>query len=158
VRKFSRRTTIIAASLALVVVTSVVAYAWWSASGAGTGSASAAGGTAITVNQLSGASGLYPGGPASTLSGDFNNPNANPVYVNQVTATLTGVSGGAQDLNHPACTTSDFLLGGSAPVFASIPSGNHQWFWTGLTIELQETGQDQDNCKNAVVHISYSTS
>jgi hypothetical protein len=156
VRRFSRKTTIIVTSLALVIVTSVAAYAFWTTSGAGTGSASSGSGTAITVNQTSGVSGLYPGGPAVTLSGNFNNPNANPVFVNAVTATISAVHGGS--LPGPSCTTGDFALGGSTGVVGSVPFGNGVGSWSGLTIEMLETGANQDNCKNATLDISYSTS
>ncbi len=59
--------------LALVVVGGVFAY--WTQSGSGSGTAQAGTTVPVTVNQTSPITGLYPGGPAQTLSGNFDNPN-----------------------------------------------------------------------------------
>src|SRR3954470_7161543 len=56
-----------------------LAYGYWTESGAGTGGATAATTSALTINQVGAPTGLYPGGPAQALSGDFNNPNTSPV-------------------------------------------------------------------------------
>jgi hypothetical protein len=156
VRKFSRRTTVISVGLALVVATSVIAFAFWTGIGSGSGSASA-GDTAspLTVNQVGVPTGLVPGGPAATLSGNFDNPNPSGVFVNQVTATIASVTPGA-DNTKPACTANDFKLGGPAVVNAEVPSGNGVGSWTGITLQLLNTNANQDNCKNAVVSISYA--
>jgi hypothetical protein len=157
VRKFSRKSTIIASSLALVLATSVVAYAYWTNSGAGTGNAST-GNNTVTVNQLSTPSGLIPGGPPAPLFGDFDNPNTSSVHVNHVTAEITSVTGGPADPADPACTAADFLLGGNpAFVGTDVAPGPHKGAWSGITLQLQETGLDQDNCKNVAVVIGYST-
>jgi hypothetical protein len=157
VRKFSRKTTIIAASLALVVATSVVAYAFWTGIGSGSGSAQTGDVAApLVVNQTSTPTGLVPGGPAATLEGNFDNPNASGVFVNQVTATIAAVTPGS-DGSKPPCTAGDFLLVGPATVSTEIPPGAAQGAWTGITLQLLNTASNQDNCKNATVSISYGT-
>jgi hypothetical protein len=157
VRKFSRKTTIIATSLALVIATSAIAFAFWTGVGSGSGSA-ATGDTAtpLVVNQTSTPTGMTPGGPAATLSGNFDNPNASGVFVNQVTATISAVTPGS-DGTKPPCTASDFSLVGPATVNAEIPPGNAQGSWSGITLQLLNTASNQDNCKNATVSISYAT-
>jgi len=153
-----KRTAVVATGLALVLATAAIAFAYWTQSGSGSGSASTGDTTAITVNQTSAVTGLYPGGPAEPLSGDFDNPNDGPIFVHQVAAVLSSVSGGAQDSSLPACTTADFALTGSpVTVDTEIASGNGVGSWSGMTIRLLDTSANQDNCKNATVHITYSS-
>ena len=111
--------------------------------------------SAITVNQTSTASGLYPGGPAATLSGNFDNPNASSVKISSITAAIGSISNGSSDGSKPACTASDFSIGGSVGT-ATVPSGNGVGSWSGLTIQLLNTAANQDNCKGATANINYT--
>jgi hypothetical protein len=157
VPRFSRRTTIIASTMALVVTTSVVAYAFWTNSGAGSGQATT-GTNTVTVHQLSTPSGLVPGGPAAPLFGDFTNPNTSGVFVSTVAAEITDVTGGPEDLGDPECTAADFHLNNNpVGVGTTVPPGSHVSAWSGMSIQLLETGLNQDNCKNVTVELSYST-
>ena len=131
------------------------AYAYWTQSGSGTGGAANGTTTAITVKQTSVVVGLYPGGPAVTLSGNFDNPNAGPVRVGTVTASLVDVTGSA---GTPACTIADYTLANAtATVNADVPSGMAQGAWTGPTIQLKNLATNQDACKNATVNLSYTS-
>src|SRR5438067_10547533 len=62
------------------------AYAYWTGGGSGSGSASTGTPVALTVNQTSSVSSLFPGATAVTLSGNFDNTNSGPVFVHNVTA------------------------------------------------------------------------
>lgn len=100
--------------------------------------------------QTSSITGLYPGGPDKTLSGDFKNSNDSAVQVGNVS--ITGVT-----TDKAGCTAADFSTGGSAPVDASVPSGNHVGSWSGLTVAMKDTGVNQDACKVATVTIAYAS-
>src|SRR5437588_6055087 len=54
----------------------IAAYAYWTGGGTGSGSAAATTPSALTVNQTTSVTGLYPGATATTLSGTFDNPNS----------------------------------------------------------------------------------
>jgi hypothetical protein len=154
VKKQFRKRLVLPVAIALVAIIAVsgVAYAYWTANGSGNGSAAAAPGTNdVTVNQTSTITGLFPGAVARTLSGNFDNLNAGPVYVASVTAVVSSVTG-----NPGTCPLTDFAVAGSAPVGATIPAGTSQGAWTGLTIQLVETGINQDGCKGATVHLTYT--
>lgn len=155
-RKFSRKTTIIAASLALVVATSVVAYAFWADSGTGTGEGTTGDTDSITVKQTSTVEGLFPGGPAAELSGNFDNPNDSGVFVHQVTATVASVDGGSDPVG-PACGAGDFIVGAPDIVNAEVGPGNDQGSWGPITLQMVDAAYNQENCKNATVHLSYSS-
>jgi hypothetical protein len=142
------------ATLAVAAV-AAVGYAYWTADGTGTGSVSTGSTSAITVKQTSTISNLYPGGPAQTLSGNFDNPNSGSIYVGSVTASVssvdkaTGVTG--------TCSKDDYIIGGTANVDNRVPAGNAKGAWTGLTIRLDDTNTNQDACKGATVNIAYTT-
>jgi hypothetical protein len=140
------------------LATSVIAFAFWTGVGSGTGNASTGDAPlALTVNQTTTVTGLTPGAPPVTLSGNFDNPNSTGVFINQVTATISSVPPGP-DPSKPPCTAADFALIGPAIVNAEIPPGNGVGSWTGITLQLlNNPTQNQDNCKNATVGISYGT-
>ncbi len=133
----------------------VGAYAYWTQGGTGTGTASADTTSAITVNQTSSVSGLYPGGPAATLSGTFDNPNASAVRISSITAVVSSITNGSSDSSKPACVATDFSIGGSVGT-VTVPSGSGVGTWSGLTIQLLNTAANQDNCKGATANISYT--
>ena len=140
-----------------VFVMAGVAGAYWTQSGSGTGSASTGTTAAITVNQTSTTAGLFPGGPAQTLAGNFTNPNTSPVFVTAVTAVIPNFSV-RPDNTKPACTQADFQLGGTANVGHLVGSGTGVDAWTGLTIKMLDNGLNQDNCKGVSVTINYTAS
>lgn len=148
-----KRTAIAVGILALVAV--VGAYAFWTQGGTGSGSATAGTTSNITVNQTNTVTGLYPGGSPVTLSGDFTNLNSGPVNISSVTATVSSVSNGSLNGSKPACTASDFSIGGSSGA-STVPVGTNVGSWTGLTIQLLNTSANQDNCKGATANITYT--
>jgi hypothetical protein len=141
-------------AIVVLVVGSGVAYAFWTAGGSGTGSASAGTVSSLTVNQTNAAiTGMYPGQAAQALSGNFDNPNPGPIYVTAVTATVSSV-----DVISGTCANNNFVVAGTATVNAEIPSGTGVGSWSGLTIQLVDTLVNQDGCKGATVHLAYSAS
>lgn len=155
-RKLSKKTLAVATTVALLAGGGA-AYAYWTNSGTGTGSATTGNNVAVTVNQSSTIAGMYPGQPAQTLAGDFTNPNAGPAYVTAVTAT-----GYTIDAPHvtAGCLLADgnYTLGGTATVGADVPAGLNKGAWTGLTITMNNLGTNQDACKGAVLTINYASS
>jgi hypothetical protein len=155
-RKFTKKRALIVASIAVVAV-AAVAYAFFSADGTGSGTGTTAGAPSdVTVNQSTVVSNLYPGATPTALSGTFDNPNSGAVHVNGVTATIDSVD----DTHETAgCEADDYVIGGAGVVGNSgnVPSGDDQGSWSGLTVQLSDTGQNQDDCQGATVNISYGT-
>jgi Camelysin metallo-endopeptidase len=119
------------------------AYAYWTTTGTGSGSAATGTVVGITVNQTTTVAGLYPGGPAQTISGTFTNTNSGAVYVTAVTAALGTLPGG--------CLPADFTIAGGATVNANVPSGTGVGSWTGLTIVMNNTAVSQNACKASTI-------
>jgi hypothetical protein len=140
-----------------LVLAGGAAFAWWTAGGSGTGEASTGNVVGITVNQTSSIAGLYPGGPAVPLAGDFTNTNSGPVHVAQVSVEVqTGWSERA-DIAKPACTAGDFVLTQPDPTNADIPAGDPVSGWSGATIKLANTALNQVNCKDVTVPLVYTS-
>ena len=156
--KFTKKTKIAALTAALVVGATGTAFAYWTMSGAGTGGATTGTTVAVVVNQTGAAvTGLYPGGPAANLSGDFTNNNAGPVTVKAVTATVTG-----NTKSGTGCLSSWYAIGGNDTVSShtldpSNPVDTPVGAWSGLTVSLtNSTTDNQDACKLAVITITYA--
>ncbi|MFZ0161204.1 MAG: hypothetical protein WAL50_19410 [Kineosporiaceae bacterium] len=131
------------------------AYAYWTVTSLGTGSAATGTASPLVVNQTTTVTGLYPGG-AAALSGTFDNPNPGAVYVTAVTATLPAFSV-QPDIAKPACTQSDFSITGTSNTPGSVVAGVGVGSWSGLTLAMTNTGANQDNCMGlGVIQIAYT--
>jgi len=149
-----RRPAIIALiTLGALVAGGTAAYAYWTTTGSGTGSAATGTNQAITVNQTTTVTGLAPGVAPQSLAGNFTNLNPGPVSVGAVTATVSIV---------PAvtgCTSADYAITGTGTVANGgvVPAGTNVGSWTGLSIAfVNATDRNQDACKNVPVTITYS--
>lgn len=149
-KKPTRKTTIVLGTVLLVSIGGG-AYAYWTNTGAGTGTAQTGTTAAVAVNQTTTVTGLAPGLPAQSLAGNFDNPNAGPVYVAAVTATVTGT-------DKAGCGPTDYIIAGTATVATQVAAGTGVGAWTGLTIQFNNKGTNQDVCKNALVTIAYASS
>ena len=148
--KNKKKTSIIAIFLVLAVAGG--AYAYWTAGGTGTGDVETGTAVELVANQTSIMTEMYPGDSPQTLSGDFDNDNEGPVYVTSVTAAITDVTGG-----DGVCAAADYTL--ASPVMtvgAEVAAGLGVGAWTGATIQFNNTGANQDGCKNATVTLTYT--
>jgi hypothetical protein len=145
------------AAIAAVVVALALgglAYAYWTQGGTGSGTADTGTTSAITVNQTTTPTGLYPGGPTAALAGTFDNPNAHPVNISSVTAAVHAFTAQANGAK-PACTAADFAIGGSSGANV-VPAGNGAGSWSGLTVRMLDNGLNQDNCKSVTITVDYT--
>lgn len=156
-KRMSKRTWVLVGIIAVVAaVTAVGGYAYWTTGGSGTGSADTGDTVAVTVNQTSTVTDLYPGGPAQALSGDFDSTNAGDVYINEITVAVDPLW--SQSLaGHADCTAADFQINGSPVVVdAEISPGSGVGSWSGASIQMLNSATDQDACKNADVDLVYT--
>jgi hypothetical protein len=161
--RLTKKSRMIFASAAIIgVVSSGAAYAYWTNSGTGIGTAATGSNVAISLTQTSTVTAMAPGIAAQALSGTFGNTNAGPVFVKTVVATVTGTEKPVGTPN-PGCTAADYTIAGTSVVQgataglgAQVPTGS-AGTWSGLTISFNSTASNQDACKGAVVTIGYST-
>jgi hypothetical protein len=157
-RKFTKKTLAVVATTTLLLSGAGVAYAFWTAGGSGTGSAATGTNNPITAVQTTVVTGMRPGDTAQTLSGNFDNANASPVYVASVTASIASVTQAVGAVG--ACVAGDYTLANATmTVGAEVPAGPTQGAWTGATIKFNnKTDTNQDGCKGATVNLSYAIS
>ncbi len=152
-RHTKKRSTVI--GLIAVLIASVGAYAYWTQTGAGGGTASTGSGSAIVVNQTSVITNLSPGSAPQTLSGTFTNPNPGSVRVASVTATIASVSGGAGGT--PACTVDDYAITDATTTVGQTINSGTNGTWSGPKIEMLDSAANQDACKGATVNVTYTS-
>jgi len=160
-RKTQKITAVVGGTAAAVLVGGV-AFAYWTTSGSGSGTGSA---TAGVSNQLSFTQGaltaMYPGDSSQPLSVTVaNTSTTESAYVSTVKAYITTDKAG--------CTGADFKLGGSAAPSTAATAAALTWTATDLakggsavatsTIQFNNTGDNQDACKNATVTVNYVAS
>jgi hypothetical protein len=135
------------------------ALAHWTTGGSGGSTAASAISTSVTVTQTSTPSGLHPGGPAADLAGAFDNANDASVVVNSVSATISSITRTPAAINAALpCLVTDYQLNDvPVTVGAPVPSGTGVGSWTGASIQLLDSGLNQDGCKGATVNLAYAS-
>ena len=130
-----------------------VAYAYWTTTGSGTGSAATSDGASnLSIVQTSTISGLAPGVAAQTISGTVTNGATNNAYVDTVTVSIASVTGGAG-----SCDASDYtLLNPVMDVQSDLAPGASANF-TGATLAFNNKATNQDGCKGATVNLAYAS-
>ena len=155
--KLSKAKIIIASTLAGLMAIGGTAIAYWTTSGAGTGSATAGTNTAVIVTQVGTITALVPGSPAQPIDFKINNPASTNQYVTNVSVAITSVTPavGAPAGGHP-CAAGDFTL--TQPVFtaADLVPGFTSFLANGATLKLDNLLTNQDNCKQATVNLTFT--
>jgi hypothetical protein len=148
---------VVAVGFAVTVLTAGAAYAYWTSEGSGTGVApTAAGTTALTLNQANDVDPMFPGDSTQALSGTFGNTNDGPIYVNTVTVSIDSVVDG-NGVAMVGCSADDYTLAGEVmTVGAAVPVGTSVGTWGGATIQFNNTGSNQNACKSANVNLAYA--
>jgi hypothetical protein len=146
-------------TVVIVLGASTGAAAYWATSGSGSGDAAAGTSESVTITQTSTPSGLYPGGPAAALAGAFDNTNDGPVVVRSVSAAVSSITRTAVAIAAGLpCTVGEYQLNGfPVTVGTAIPSGTGVGSWTGGSIQLLDSGANQDGCKGATVNLAYTS-
>jgi hypothetical protein len=155
--KLPRKRLVLIVTAALLLTGGGIAFAYWSAGGSGTGSATTGTSVAITANQTSTVTNMRPGDSAQTLSGTFTNTNTGPVYVASVVASISSVDK-AVGAPSGTCDATDYTLANATmTVNAEVASGTGVGAWTGATIKFNDkVATNQDACKGATVNLAYT--
>ncbi|MFZ0324399.1 MAG: hypothetical protein WAN48_09745 [Actinomycetes bacterium] len=165
-RSNRRRFTLVASTMAAVLVGGGIAAAYWTTTGNGSSPGSVGAGTAtLTVTQDSTVSGLVPGGPAKPLDFTVSNPTSGPLQISNVGITVAVTS------SPGTCTSSDFTItqpskpsGGTplqVPAAGSLSftsAGGGATGGTGADIAMVNSSSDHNGCKGAVLSVTYNVS
>jgi len=101
---------------------------------------------------------LYPGAAATALAVKLSNPNSVPIYVTGMTATLesSGLPNGCAPSNFTIAQASIPAAGVEVPANGSVTLPTEGA--TAPSIQMIETGTNQDACEAATLTIGYSGS
>ena len=151
-----KRVAAVATGAALTFIVGGVAFAYWTTSGSGTGSAATGSTVPLTINSAP-VTGLFPGATAKPITGTFGNTNAGSVHVSGMTVTVSAVSPAQADSAKPACTAADFTVVNPTTFTADVPVGATVGTWSGASIALNNTAANQDNCKNVTLTLALAS-
>jgi hypothetical protein len=160
----SKKAIVLLATLVVVAAAAFGAYAYFTSTGTGTGSASVGTATNWTVGQTGSTGGaLYPdatigGANVQTKAYHVKNGGSGSQYLTQVVISIANADGSAwssqTDPLKPACTKSDFSVGGQAVGAAKTDAALAGDFTAGqdkttgsVTVEMIDNNANQDNCQ-----------
>ncbi|MHA7220285.1 hypothetical protein ACX80L_15535 [Arthrobacter sp. MDT1-48-3] len=142
-------------SVALVAVGGGAAFAYWTTTGVGTGSAETGDAVAFTVASSAATGGpLSPGGPTQTVAFTVTNPGTGAQRLNNVEVTVAEADGGVWN-DVANCSAADYTVSPATFTAGDIAPGATK---TGtVTITMNNTNLNQDGCKNAAVPLYFVT-
>jgi hypothetical protein len=152
--RITKKSVVIATSALVVLAGTGVAVAYWTGGGSGTGTAMTGTSTALSVNQLSDLTAMYPGDSPQTLSGDFDNTSSGPIHVTSVVVSIAGVTRDGDPVE--GCSAADYTVtGATMSAVQDVAVGSGVGSWSGATIQFNDTSANQDACQGATVDLAY---
>jgi hypothetical protein len=150
-----RKKRIIITTAAMLAVGGGAAFAYWSATGAGTGAATAGHDVNFTVTSQAAAGGpLSPGGPSQTVSFTVANPGTGVQKLNTVAVTVATSTGTAWTAV-TGCSAADFTVTPSIVPGEIAPGGSVSGT---VTVTMNNLSSNQDGCKGVTVPLYFSAS
>ena len=148
--RISRKKAVVLGGVTAVVLTGGVAFAYWTSTGEGTGTASTGTSTdwVVTVDDVSLAD-LTPDGPTDTVTFHVTNDNSGVQRLQSTVASVTGTS-------DPGCTAADFDVSATTIAYGDIAAGDT--VDGTFTIQMVDTGANQDACKGVTVDLKVAAS
>jgi hypothetical protein len=151
-KNITKRGAFFALTAALVVAVAGGAYAFFTTSGTGTGTASVGSSSTVTLHATVTGS-LYPG-TSSPVSFTVDNPSSGKQRVG--TISLLSIT---PDASHSECST---VISGGNPDFTMAAVAANQTFGTGNgqavtatgSLAMNETGVSQDKCQGATLTLN----
>jgi hypothetical protein len=161
-RFMNKKVVAIGLAAGLTLGAAGAAFAYFTSSGTGTGSATVGSSAGLNIAQVGSTSGIVPNGPAQTVNYTVTNNTSSAESVHQVTVTIATISGagsltGTDSLGnvYDTCSPSLFTVTQGSPLNANLQPG-HSASGTA-TIALPDDGNNQDNCQGATLNLSFSS-
>lgn len=155
-RRPAKKRTALVLTAVLVAAGGGVAYAYWTASGSGTGEATTGTAVAFTIASDPAVGDLSPGSAGQTVDFTVTNPGTGSQLLEAVTVTTADADGVAW-VPAGACEAADYTATISTPVPpGEVPAGGSV---EGVaTITLANTGVNQDDCQGQAVPLYFEVS
>ena len=150
-KRFSKKTVAILAVTVTAVIAALGAYAYWTASGTGSGTASVGTDSGITIDNVQFSGDLYPGHSVTVTFDVTNNSADAPAKIGKVVqdGAVTGLALG--------CSAADFSF---ADVTINEELSESQTKGYSGTLSMANTSANQDACKSGapVLHLETDNS
>jgi hypothetical protein len=146
-RKISKTAKLAVAGVSVgTLALSGVAYAYWTTTGSGTGSATNAGSNGtVTLHASWAADALFPGG-SQTVSFTADNAGASNLYVTTIKLDSVTV-----DSDHSSCAVADFTMPDVTANTNVLAGADHQAITPTGTLSFANSNVSQDGCKGATI-------
>jgi hypothetical protein len=167
--RLKKRTLLLLGAAVVAIGLAVGAYAYFTSTGSGTGSATVGSDSAWTVGQTGSTGGaLYPDptigtGNIQTKSYDITNPSLGNQNLTSVVVKVANADGSTWD-GTGTCSASDFSVGG-APVGTAYTDTDSAGVFTGgetksdsVTVQMIDNGLDQNDCRGLTVPLYFFAS
>lgn len=156
-RRSRRRAAVVLVPTVAGVFIAGTAFAYWTTSGAGTATGSSGTSAAVTVTQVgTPPSQLAPGGDPQAIAFKITNPKITKQRIASVTIKVASVT----DINgDPAgtCSKDDFSIVQPGAINADLAASTDTLYNpSGATIKMLDSGQNQDDCKSAMVNLTFT--
>lgn len=151
IAKRTKKFAIVGIAAALVIGGGGAAFAYWTAQGTGTGTATTGNSVDFTVTSVAPVGDpLFPGGPEQTVTFTVANDGAGagPQTLTSVTVSVANADGSAWTAVS-GCSAADYAIGTPSVVYGEIASGDDV---SGtVTITMNNLGTDQNACQGKTV-------
>lgn len=146
-----KRLTITAAvTAALLVAGGGAAFAYWTAYGSGTGTATTGTTTNFTITSLTSGASLTPGGLPQTITFVVTNPGTGKQMLSSITPTVTTATA-PNAFPYGSCSAADYSFGAPSFLPGEISAGSTL---TGtVTLSMIDSTTNQDDCKNLTIPV-----
>lgn len=144
------------AAVAVAAVSGGLAFAYWTSTGTGAGSAATGASTDFTVTSIAAVGpALTPGGAAQTVGFTVANASPGSLDLSSVVVTIANPDGTAW-VAVPGCSAADYAIASPTIVYGQIAPG------TGVdgtvTVAMNDLATNQDACKTVTVPLYFVAS
>lgn len=155
--RINRKRTLTAIAAFAVLAIAGGAFAYFTTSGEGKGSATVGTSQEVTVTQVGSITNLRPGGEPQAVDFAIHNPQSTKQFISSVKVTISNVEGPNISVATP-CTAADFKLTQPTAINKDLAAGATEFSPSGATIAMIDSESNQDGCKEATVNLSFSAS
>lgn len=146
-------------AIVALVVLSVAggAFAYFTTSGEGKGSAAVGTSSEVSITQLGSVTNLQPGGEPQAVDFAITNPLETKQYISNVVVSIGTINAPAAT-GGLTCTESDFTLTQPNAINQDLSHGETKFQPSGATIAMIDSTSNQDGCKGATVNLVFKAS
>lgn len=144
-----KRILAVVSVVAALMLCGSLAYAFWTSSGSGTGSATTGTSANFVVTSSAPTGGpLTPGGPTESVAFTVANPGTGTQNLTSVVVTVANADGSAWTAV-TGCSSADYTVGTPAITYGSIAASGTASGTVSVT--MNNTASNQNGCKSATV-------